>query len=98
VAPIVKQRPIDIEVWEVGPENGDFPGLHFDEVREHPEKAGHWLPFRHKRYTYGPYDNLAEIVKAVEHLKPEGYLRYIIVGGDQIRFGPEDIPYGEVIH
>ena len=98
MASIIKRRPIDIEVWLGEPEYGEFAGLHWDEVREHPTEQGTWVPYRAHKFIYGPFDCLATIVKSVEDLKPEGYVRYIIVGGDQIRFGPEDIPHGEKIH
>jgi hypothetical protein len=93
---IKAKRPVDIEVWTGEAQNGEFPGLHWDEVKQAPN--GDWMPFRQGRWTYGPYTCLADVVKAVEAHKEDSYLRYIILGGDQIVFGPEHTPKGEVVH
>ncbi|HIE83877.1 MAG TPA: hypothetical protein EYQ00_08555 [Dehalococcoidia bacterium] len=92
-----KTRPIDIEVWMGESRDGEFPGLHWDEVTEHPD-TGEWMPFRQNKFTYGPYTCLHEVVRSVDYLKTDGYLRYIVLGGTALAFGPENTPRGEIVH
>lgn len=95
MAKTINTRPIDIEVWSGDAEFGEFPGLHWEEVRQHPTAAD-LLPYRATAYCYGPYDSLAEVVRSVERTIPEGHLRTIYINKMQIPFGPD--AYTEVLH
>jgi len=95
--PSLNGRPVDIQVWKSDGSDGEFPGLHWEEVKEHPD-TGEWIPFRESKWTYGPYDCLASVVDSVKWKKEGGYIRYIVLGETTLVYGPEESPRGVTKH
>ncbi len=92
-----KKTPIDIMIIAGDPQQGNFPGLHWEQVAQHPV-TNVWIPFRKRKWLMGPHESIAACVREAERSVDDGYVRYIIVGENEIQFGPIDVPFGEQIH